>query len=324
VSISQAAPGQRRPRCLLLGAGAVGVAYGHHLAQGGARVTFLVRPHHADRLAGGLVIHRLNARRTERFVAYDVLTDVEAVRPGDFDQVWLCVPSDALRAPMVEAVLARLGQATLVAFQPGPRDHAWLAERVPAAQRVQGLISLIAYPAPLPGEARSEGTAWWFPPLAPSPFSGAAAGPVVAALRRGGCPAKVAKGVAQKTAFGSSLMMPVIATLELSGWRFAALFAGERLTLGVAAAREANALAAPSGPRWLARLITARLTLRAVAALGRRVVPFDLETYLRVHFTKVGVQTAQMLGTYRAMAAEEGRAVPAIEALHVALETARA
>jgi len=323
VSSAAAPPGAAPLRCLLVGAGAVGLTYGTHLARGGAQVSFLVKEKYAAAARAGFTVHRLNARATERFVPHGVLTEAEQVQPGDFDQIWLCIPSDALRSGPVEALLARLGTATLVAFQPGLLDHAWLAARVPEAQLVQGLIALIAYPAPLPGEARSPGTAWWFPPLTRSPFSGPRAPAVVGALRAGGCPAKVARKVQDRTAFASSLMMPIIAALEGAGWSFQRLFGSAAIGLGTAASREANAIAAPGGlglVRWLA---SRPLLLRLVAAVGRRVVPFDLEVYLQVHFSKVGTQTMLMLRTYIERGAELRRPTGAIEALTAALAQAR-
>lgn len=311
------------PRCLLVGAGAVGLTYGKHLARGGAKVSYLVKPKYEAAARAGFTVHRLNAKVTERFEGFGVVTDVATIQPGDFDQIWLCISSDVLRTPMIEALLQRLGSGTLVAFQPGLLDHAWLAERVPPEQLVQGLIAFIAYPAPLPKEDRAEGTAWWFPPLSKSPFSGARAALAVAPLKAGGCPAKVASKVQDRTAFASSLMMPIIAALETAEWKFERLFNTDALAMGTAASRQANAIAAPGGlglVRWLAGR---RWLLRLVAAVGSRIMPFNLEIYLKVHFSKVGAQTALMLATYTQRGKEMGKPTDAIEALRARLLKAR-
>ena len=59
--------------------------------------------------------------------------------------------------------------------------------------------------------------------------------------------------------------------------------------------------------------------LRLVMAVAPRVVPFDLETYFRVHFTKVGDQTRLMLTQYLRHGRDHGLPVTSLETLVRAL-----
>jgi len=290
------------PRILLVGAGAVGQAYGFHLQRGGAEISFLVRPKYAEAARAGFTVHCHNGRHrgAHDFRGYGVLTGPEEVADRRWDQVWLCVSSPALRGPWLEPLLAAVGDAAVVTLQPGLEDRRRLLEWVPEARLVSGLISLISYPAPLPGGDLPAGMAWWFPPLSPSPFSGpaGAVSSVVRALERGGCPAKRGARVYETVAFASGLMMPVIAALEVAGWSFRTLLRSPNRALATRGGRQASRIARPGYRRWLAWLVSGGLTLRILAFFAPRVVPFDLETYLRVHFSKVGDQTRGMLRLY--------------------------
>lgn len=309
-------------RCLVVGAGSVGQVYARHLQKGGAEITFYVRPTRVPDLVGGLLLHPLNERGPARLTAYEVVSSADEVAAaGPFDEVWLCVPSDALRGAWLDPVLEAAGPAVVISLQPGLEDRAYLAERVPEARLVSGLIGLVAWFAPLPGEDRAPGVAYWFPPLQKSPLGGSdAADAPVARLKRGGFPAKRADDVAAQTAFASSLMMPIIAGLDVAGWGFRAFTRGPAITLATDAAKQTSAIARPGFGRWIVGLVTRHWLLKLVAWLGPKVAPFDLETYVQAHFTKVGRQTRTMLDTYIRRGEAEGRPTDAIVRLRAKLK----
>jgi hypothetical protein len=174
----------------------------------------------------------------------------------------------------------------------------------PGDRVVPGLIGLVSYQAPLPGHAAPRGgpgVAYLFPPGSPTAFGGAHGRAVAEALARGGCPAVENPRIGETSAFGSGLLMPNMAALELAGWSLAALRRGPLLALAAEAARQAIRVAAARlGVRAPILLFLLRgVTLRVVWKLAPRVMPIDLETYLRYHFTKVGGQTRQLLAEYR-------------------------
>ena len=199
-------------RVLIVGAGAVGQVYGLALQRGGAEVAFYVKPQHAEEARAGFALYRLNRGKSPepiRFDGFGVLTSIPEVRAQPWDQVWLAVSTPALRGSWFDEIAAATGNATVVCLQPGPEGQG-RATQAAGNRVVTGIITFIAYQAPLPRETRipSPGIAFWFPP-GPSPFAGPDSGPnagpnsgpnsrcraVVDALIRGGCPAKAVREV---------------------------------------------------------------------------------------------------------------------------------
>ena len=285
-------------RALVVGAGAVGQTYGWHLKRGGAEITFYVTPSHLDAMAGGLWLHPLG-KPPAHWEDFDRVTDADAVASaGPFDQVWICTSSTALRAgDWLGPLLAAAGpDALVVTLQPGATDRGFV-ESLSAPERVvSGLIGLVAFQAPLPGETLEHpGVAFWLPPLTRSPMSGPRAAEAVRALRAGGFPAVVGRDVPGRLAAAGAVMQPFIGALELGGWTFKG-FRKKTNGLAARAAREAMRINAPG--RALGRAVMRAPVLWLVSLIAPRVVPFDLETYLRYHFTKVGDQTRVHLRSY--------------------------
>src|SRR5262249_7486976 len=119
-------------------------------------------------------------------------------------------------------------------------------------------------------------------------------------------------------AFKGAVFETYVLALECAGWRFAELRRDRELVrLGARAAREVASLA----EKVQGRKAPAALMLAGAprGPLGERVVappaPLDLETFFKVHFTKVAEQTREMFETYASLAARHGVATPALEAL---------
>jgi 2-dehydropantoate 2-reductase len=307
-------------KVLIVGAGAVGQTYGLHLQRGGASVSFFVKPKYADAVRAGLTLYPLNGGQgPARLEGAGVVTEVEEVAAEQWDQVWLAVSAPALGGEWLGTLIAAAGDALVVLLMPGLEERRRLGQHVPEERLVCGMISLIAYQAPLPGERRFDapGLAFWFPPMGPSPFCGARAAEVVSALRAGGQPARQVKDVGAQASFGSAVLMPILLALEAADWRFARLKEGTGLAL--AARGMAEALAVVSGelgqrPPWLLRGL-GPLPIRLILDLGPRVLPLDLEVYLAYHFVKVAEQTRQMVARYIALGEAQGRPTPALREL---------
>ena len=80
------------PRVLMLGAGAVGMTYGYHLEQGGASVTYFVKPKYQESVLEETLLYPLNRgvvgrcqalpyRPTRAISSLEDL-DVASLRPG--------------------------------------------------------------------------------------------------------------------------------------------------------------------------------------------------------------------------------------------------
>ncbi len=294
-------------KVLIIGAGAVGLVYGRHLADAGARVSLFVRPSRRDEALAGTNLTRVRvvgARKTARFVPDAVVTSAEQARALDVDQAWVATSTNALDEPWLEALLAALPRAVVVFLQPGEDVLARMKQLVPDdARRVRGAISMASWVSPLPGStdprevATPPGIAYVLPPLGPSGFEGPRAKEIVELLSRGGCPATLTD-VTTSLAVGSSLLLPHMVALEAGGWKLSRLASRELALLAAGASREALAIACaglgiPSP--FAARSLTRALTTQIAARLAALLVPFDLEVYLRVHFLKVRDQTLLLI-----------------------------
>lgn len=305
------------PRILIVGAGAVGQTYGHHLSRGGADVTFLVKEKYRAQVEAGFLLHQHRPLRDPRSFYYDnfrVLSDVKKVGKHRWDQVWLCISSTALRGDWLSELCAQIGHATLVSLQPGLEDLERVAQVYDPAKIIAGSIAFIAYQSPLPGEQLRPGVAYLLAPMAPSPFAplhlSATPTPsdadrrceaVVEALNKGGFSATVDPNTPQLLAFAGALLNPVIAGLEVAGWSLKRLRKSPALEIATVAAKEAQRIAA----RYHATEIPAALSiarrpeiLGTLLSLAPRLVPFNLEVYLAYHFSKVGDQTRQIIDDY--------------------------
>ena len=313
---------------LIVGAGAVGQVYARHLLLGGHGVSLMVKEKYAESCRAGLPMYPLHGHQKGQQVTLsvdEVLTTSAEVAERPFDQVWLCISTPALKGRWLHDLVAAMGDAVLVSMTPGLTDANQLGELVPADRRVQGMIGFIPWQSPLATETRDPpGIAVYLPPGSPSLFGGAEAPAraAVAALRSGRCPARYKGDVARASAFGSAFLLAAIAGLEAAKWSFAGFRRDrETLALTTGAARESLAVAASwhdTATPWLGGLIRP-WSLRIALALAPRVVPFDLETYMAYHFTKVGDQTRQHLDTVRELGVERGLAVGEVARLRAAL-----
>lgn len=309
-----------------MGAGSVGQVYGTFLQRAGAEVSVLVRERYRQEAEAGFALFRNGREPASWFHPAAVLTSWAAVRARTFDQIWLCVSSTALRAGLLEDLKDAVGDALLVALQPGLRDRDLVAPLVPEDRLVVGLIAFSAWHAPLPGEAPLSvpGQGYWFPPLTKSLFEGPRADEVVEPLRAAGCPA--GRGPAQLAAArGSAVLLAVVAGLETVGWRPSGLrsaavsqrvagAAGEALAIG------ADQLGAKPG---LAGRVLRPWAVRLASFLLPVVAPVRFDRFLEVHFTKVGAQTLLALEDWIAGGARAGLETHHLRALRDELVSVR-
>lgn len=283
-------------KALVVGAGAVGQVIALHLVQAGVDVTFAVR---SPEKVHATVVTRLGwfGRTSRHEVSVRVVSSVDEA----FDLAFITVPSDALEGEWMASVVGGLGSAIVVGLQPGLEDRARLLKLGVHEERfVRGLISLVSFATPLrPDDALRPGYAYWLPPLSPFAFDGPAAlvETVVTTLKRGALPAVHRHGLEDDVIFFTAALLVTVRALERHGWSLHAL--ADDPSLSVAASAQALAIVArrlgrktPFGPK----LTTQPWLLALAAPIVPLVVPFDFETYARVHFTKVAPQSRLLLG----------------------------
>lgn len=296
-------------RIVVVGAGAVGQVYGHHLARGGASVAVLVKPRRRQEAEAGYTLTRVlpwGSRRTETFTPEAVLTNAaELIGRSTIDQIWFCLPTDLLE----DALLADAGKAapsaSIVVLAPGHFVRRKVESAVGAKRAVFGSIGMISYLSPLEGstDPREQKTpAGICYALSPTKFSGASerrALETVSALRAGGCPTDLIADATTDVAFGSAFLMPIVATLELAGWSMKEFASAEHSSLAASAIEESLNIAAAVTklPKPAFTGLLTQWPLAIAARLAPVFMPLDIESFLRVHFTKVGTQTKLLLDT---------------------------
>lgn len=293
-------------KVLIVGAGAVGTVYGRHFQMAGAEVSFLVREKYAEACHQGFTFYLMNRSRSERYKPvrmknFGILTRASEVANQKWDYVVLAMSSTALRGSWLEELIQAMGSAILVTLQPGLEDREYILERLSEDRLIEGMIPIVSYIAPLPGETVPEpGIACWFPPGSSGPFSGPKpyVRTLVKLLKKGGFPARMSRDVRQEALIPSMVLTLMIAALEASGWSFQKLMKGSHLKLACQAIPEALQVVTRRrgvrAPIFLPLLLKP-ITFKTVIILSRWLVPFDFETYLRVHFTKVQEQMHQAL-----------------------------
>ncbi|MEW6078442.1 MAG: 2-dehydropantoate 2-reductase N-terminal domain-containing protein [Thermodesulfobacteriota bacterium] len=286
-------------KVLVIGSGAVGAVYAQALVKAGCRVDFLVRDRQSPNAAMPRTLFRYSLFGGYREERQDLETLTRA--DGHYDQVWLCTPSNALADSWLTGQIAAIdGSTPLIAWTPDIQDLDIL-RRFHPGPICQGLIALISFQSPLPGEQDPP------PGIAYVPLPGSAVlqddehGRKAARwLKTGGMPAGIRKDLAWWEARTASVNICAMAALEQEGWSLTGLRRSPRLGLAVRAGREA----AEAGAAYLGvssgmfRYVPIGLILRTIMLVGPKLSPIPLETYLRYHFTKIGSQTRQILDAW--------------------------
>lgn len=312
-------------RILIVGAGAVGQVYAHHLARADAEVGLYVRPRRRAEAGAGYTltqIHMFGRRTTSRFVPSFVATSPADALRRDVDQVWLCVPTTALDDAMLADIGAAAPRATFVVLAPGHFVKARVDAILGAKRTVYGVIGMVSYHAPLVGSEQPReletpaGTAYFLSTTKLAGDNGRRTLAAITLLRDGGVPCEPLRHPEAEIAYGTGALMPNIAALELAGWSFAR-FAAELSPLAARATRESlrvNAAVIGAEPPAFAALVQPAL-LAFGARLAPRFTPLDIERFLEVHFKKVGDQTRLLLNRTVADGARLGVETPALSEL---------
>ncbi len=289
---------------LIVGAGAVGTVYGRHLQMGGTKVSFFVRPKYVPSCKRGFTFYVMNRPRKYRYQAtemhgFDVFSQLDEISTKTWNYVVLAISSTALRGKWFEEFIRAIGNANIVTLQPGIDDREYILEHFPKERLIEGTIPIVSYLAPLPGEfVPKPGIAYWLPPGSVAYFSGPfqETKTFVEVLRKSPFPAKMVSDARQKIAVPSLILTYLIAALEIAQWKFDKLQRGKELIIACQGMKEGiKIIARHRNLRKPFSIGLKPITFQTVLFLSRWLVPFDFETYLRIHFTKVQEQMHQAL-----------------------------
>lgn len=310
-----------RSRILIIGSGAVAAVYAQHLVRAGCQVNFLVRDVNSANSVMPRSLHQYHFTGKPS-VTLQHLRVINKAYP-DWDQVWLTLPSNALQSEWLAEQLAVFNADTpLISWSPDFRDDEILS-RLYKGPLQHGLIGLIGYQTPLPGElAPTEGIAYLAPPGAALLDNSEAGQQAAALLRSGGLSAKSVADLPWLSARGTALLVPLIAGLELAGWSLSQLRRTPWQAIACEASREALFIAAAylqRRPGMVAKLPQPAL-VSLLTRLAPKVLPIPLESYLQYHFSKVGEQSRQMLDHWIAEGEARSMNVTALQSLRNGLE----
>lgn len=82
----------------IVGAGSVGVNTAYDLTRAGARVSFLVRPHHQERLSRPQTVYSYDNHSLDRVAGYEAITDPAALSEQPFDFLVVTLDNASLHA----------------------------------------------------------------------------------------------------------------------------------------------------------------------------------------------------------------------------------
>ena len=292
-------------KVLVVGAGAVGQVYGFHLAKGGADVSFYIKEEYAAEMKEGFELYQLSLfgkvlhgrTKHHHFTQFSYISDTASLRQHSFDYILLTVSSTALRSGWWEAFEDAAGDAHIVSLQPALDDAELILKTLPKERFIKGLIQFFSYQSPLPGHNEPKGVHYLLPPVAGlfENESGRARD-LIQTLKSGGFNAQHRDNLNFYSSSLSSISIPLTAALEISGWRISNLIKGDSLRVGLDAAREANqAIALTLRGKPVSPMLVKEWLVRMFLRIVPFVFPFDVEAYLKFHFSKVGDQTRLML-----------------------------
>jgi hypothetical protein len=307
---------------LIVGAGAVGKVYGRHLALGGAKVSFYVKEKYAAAAREGFSFYPLNEsahRKTPLlWTDYSVYTTLKEVAEDKWDYVILAMSSTALRSGWIDEFLTAVPKASIVTLQPGMYDYEYMVERVAKERLIDGTIHIISWESPMPGESFLPGTAYWTPPGSFAAFSGVASrvDPLLAVFQKGHFQVKSVTDSRKINIAAGPILTLIIWSLEHSDWSLEKFKNGTWLKRACAAIPEAVAIQAKkSGVPVPATGFFKPFLFKAFLKFSKFIVPFNLEAYLKLHFTKVKDQTHESLDAMIQYGNENGLATEFLQRL---------
>ncbi len=303
---------------LIVGAGAVGQVFGFYLHRGGQKITYFVKEKYLSNLKEGFTLHRVYSPKkieTYQWEEFHSTSELSELSKKKWDQVWLCISSDALRSEFTKEVLSALPSGTpVIGFQPGPLDRELLSELCPKCTVSMGTINFSSTSSPIVDVQREKGgLAFFVPPYPPVLFDGekSVVSDAASSLSKGGLKAGVKAGAWEEMVSFGPLLITFVAGLELADWSLSSFFGDKELSRLTSSAARQSSIAVKkyfdkSASTVVSKIMTMPLVFNSMWRFFARMMPFDFEAFFRVHFSKVGAQTVELLKVYAELAEKSG------------------
>jgi len=318
-------------KVLVVGAGAVGSVYAMAAAQGGAEVTFLVKPKYVASLQNGFELYRLTRKgaipKPISFKNFKMITDPVDVKKEKWDFVILAVAANTLRqGNWLKNLLSALSPETaVVCLQSGFENKEWLlSQGGQESQIISGLIPFSSFHYPLGTQTPKETCyGFWVYPLARAQFSGSSPKikNLVSLLSRGGLASSEVADLRSEVMIPDCVLQSVVAGVEKSGWSIEKFLHGENVSLASRAIQETLAIQskvygiANPAKNPIKRQFTQPWFIRLIVNLAVKLAPFDFEAFLKSHYTKIKPQTTEGFSHLKSTAQKLGYPMKNIETL---------
>lgn len=287
-------------KILIVGAGAVGLVYGQHFTRGGHHVQYLIKKKYATSFHSGVRLSRLRPFRQP-------LSKIESVAlrydwQGDYDLVILAISSPALRQLDWPELARQLQNTPILMLQPSSADLSLLEQHFKPQQIAQGLISLIAYQAPLQTPCMDH-IEYYLPPIS-MPISAdiELRDRIIQLFKQSGIAATPSPSAVAASKLPAAFLMTFLAALEQAHWQFNTLRQRPHLLKQLAWAQWQLLPQLQPLTWWQKIVLKGILTptcYRLLLRLAPYSVPLPLERYLQYHFIKVREQTYLYLTDYQ-------------------------
>lgn len=318
---------------LIVGAGAVGLVYGHHFSRAGHQVTFLVKEKYQEKLnrernkdQPGVVLYHLNKdkkfSKPQYFNHFKTITDWSQAQC--FDLIALAISSNALRQlprDHINQVLQN-NNSDLLMLQPSMTDFEYLNKVIPTKKIFQGMINLISYQTDeVNHHIKPSGIAYYLPPM-PMPISVSIVDKnstnntqqrlkiIVSLFKSAGVSAKKVDSAIDNSRLPSAFLMTFLCVLEAANWEFEQLRKTPNLLQKLSTAQQdllpqqiiGNGLMDKfkrSLASVLVKLLLKPPLYKLLLKTAPWLVPLPLEAYLKKHFLKVRSQTVMYMQEYQ-------------------------
>jgi voltage-gated potassium channel Kch len=296
-------------KILIVGCGAVGQVFGLALQKAGVDLALYDLPANTERLElgrsqGGLPLFQVSRQHQHppmayRLTNYQVVKNMAEIIDFKPDQTWFATPSLVYYSEWFRKFLARIPCPRVVCYVPeGGRSEFYPEDG--QDRLVFGGTTFMAWQGDLNGGGGvPEGVNFWRSPLA-IPLIGTekACGEVKLLLKKAGFRATVGKPDSHMQATVTAIMTAFVAGLELSGWSLKVFRRRPNLGNAARACREAvlgQLPVAGSLKRFLLGVPVFAASFFLADLFLPLFFPFEIEEYLKFHYTKTRDQTLGLL-----------------------------
>lgn len=306
-------------RVLMVGFGAVGQVFGLFLQKAGVELGCHDRPTATKKLKqaleqDGLSLFQVQSRGkppiAHRLDNFQVLADITECQRFKPDLIWFTVPSPVYYSEWFRDFLQQVPAEHVACFTPEGRRAEFFR---PGAGRdvVFGGVTFMAWQGDLDGGGgKANAVNFWLPPLG-IPLLGTekSCSTVKQVLQKAGFKVMLGEADSSQQASTTAVMTAYVAGLELAGWRLGQFRKSPWLARSARAARE-MALGQVVQPRFFTRLslgiLCSPTVFFLIACLLPVLIPFDIEKYLKFHYTKTRDQTLALLEVFSRDAEKRG------------------